>query len=305
MTGVVLDPLGNLYGLTTSVFQMTPTPEGWNFNVIFGQGSARADLITDQRGNVYGEVGAGKCNPDGGEILMLKPPREGGGWIAKRLYSFCVHNNKWSKGKSPNYGLAWDSVGNLYGVTDSGGKANFGVVFQLEHTPNGWKEHVLHSFGGAPDGFFVQGGVVVDGQGRVYGATEQGGTGCGGGVGCGVIYQVTKQPDGHWKEKILHDFPNTKNGASPIGALAIDATGNLYGVGGGGGGPCFGGGCGVVYKMVHNADDSFTYQVLHRFQGTDGLAPVAGVILDAKGNIYGTTSTGGPGGYGVVFKITQ
>jgi len=57
--------------------------------------------------------------------------------------------------------------------------------------------------------------------------------------------------------------------------------------------------------MQHNPDDTFTYKVLHRFQGADGIAPLAGVILDKKGNIYGTTSTGGTGGYGVVFKIVQ
>ena len=299
--GVTIDAAGNLYGTNTLVFQLAPG--GWNFSVIYDSGST-GDMVVDGAGSLYVEWGLGGiCH--GGEIAKLKPPPDGGEWIPKDLYDFCLDNNQWSKGQDPNYALSWDTAGNLYGVTGSGGKANLGVVFQLEHVPSGWKAHVLHNFHGPPDGFFSQGGVVVDDQGRVYGATEQGGTGCGGGVGCGVIYQVTKQPDGHWKEKILHDFPNTKNGSDPLGTLAIDVSGSVYGVANGGGGPCGQGGCGVVYKMVHNPDDSFTYQVLHRFQGTDGLAPVAGVILDAKGNIYGTTSTGGSGGYGVVFKITQ
>jgi len=303
MSGLSLDAAGNLYGPTRQeVFKLVPGPDSWNLSLIHNEGS-NADLTIDGAGNLYGEIGLGNCN--GGEIMKLKPPPDSGYWISKDLYDFCLHNNQWSKGIGPNHGLTWDAAGNLYGVTDAGGKANFGVVFQLERTPSGWKQHVLHSFGGAPDGEFVQGGVVLDSAGRVYGSTEHGGTGCGGGQGCGTLYQLSKQPDGHWKEKILYDFPNTKNGATPVGTLAIDAAGSLYGVGGGGGGPCGGGGCGVVFKLLHNPDDSFTYQVLHRFQGTDGLAPVAGVILDAKGNIYGTTSTGGKGGYGVVFKITQ
>jgi uncharacterized repeat protein (TIGR03803 family) len=300
--GLVLDSSGSLYGTTqVNLFQLILKDGAWTFDVI--QDTATVDLLLDSDGSLYTETGPGKCN--GGYVLKLKPPLGEGNWIPKDLYDFCVHNNKWNKGNGPNYGLNWDTAGNLYGVTDAGGKANFGVVFQLEHTPDGWKQHVLHHFGGAPDGEFVHGGVVVDAEGRVYGTTEHGGTGCGGGQGCGTLYQLTKQPDGHWKETILRDFPNTKDGASPLGALAIDVAGNLYGVAGGGGGPCGGGGCGVVYKMIHNGDDSFTYKVLHRFQGSDGLDPESGVILDAKGNLYGNTVTGGKPGYGVVFKITQ
>ena len=84
----------------------------------------------------------------------------------------------------------------------------------------------------------------------------------------------------------------------------MDASGSLYGVAGGGTGPCGGGGCGVVFRLSPNPDDTWTYTVLHRFTGPDGAGPLAGLILDAKGHIFGTTSYGGAGGYGVVFKIT-
>jgi len=217
------------------------------------------------------------------------------------LYSFCLHNNQWSKGKSPNYGLNWDLAGNLYGVTNEGGSKNDGVVFQLERTPSGWKEHVLHSFRHGRDGFLPYGGVVLDSTGNVYGSTLQGGSYRCGGPGCGTIYKVSKQPDGHWKGTILYRFPKPDDGALPTGTLAIDAAGNLYGVASGSSKDC---GCGVVFKFAHNPDDTWTYTVLHRFHGFDGALPVAGVILDAKGNIYGTTTTGGAGGYGVVFQIT-
>jgi uncharacterized repeat protein (TIGR03803 family) len=84
----------------------------------------------------------------------------------------------------------------------------------------------------------------------------------------------------------------------------MDKVGNLYGTAGGGGiGRCSGG-CGVVYKLTPGSAGKWTYSVIHRFTGPDGAAPAAGVILDQKGNLYGTTALGGKGGYGVVFEIT-
>jgi uncharacterized repeat protein (TIGR03803 family) len=298
-SGLTFDASGNLYGTTLwEVFQVTPGPVGWDLNVIYNFGGP--DLTADSAGNLYGEIGPGKCN--GGDVLKLKPPPlNGGDWTSKVLYSFCLHNNQWSKGKSPNYGLNWDLAGNLYGVTNEGGSKNDGVVFQLERTPSGWKEHVLHSFRHGRDGFLPYGGVVLDSTGNVYGSTLQGGSYRCGGPGCGTIYKVSKQPDGHWKGTILYRFPKPDDGALPTGTLAIDAAGNLYGVASGSSKDC---GCGVVFKFAHNPDDTWTYTVLHRFHGFDGALPVAGVILDAKGNIYGTTTTGGAGGYGVVFQIT-
>jgi uncharacterized repeat protein (TIGR03803 family) len=310
-SGVTLDAVGDLYGTASGgvenaglIFQLMPTEPGrWSFNLIYDEGFGAA-MVADRTGNLYGEHGGGgKCN--GGNIAKLKPPPPaGGGWTAKDLYDFCPHNNEWSKGMGPNYGLSWDAAGSLYGVTGAGGTDNFGVIFQLEHTPNGWQEHVLHNFQGGPnDGYYPFAGVVVDSVGNVYGSTMGGGSDRCGGPGCGTVFQLTKQPDGHWKEKFLYRFPKLYDGAGPTGTLALDAAGNLYGVAGGGTGPCGGGGCGVVFRLAHNPDDTWAYTVLHRFQGPDGAGPLAGLILDAKGHLYGTTQYGGKGGYGVVFKI--
>jgi len=296
--GVTVDKVGSVFGTTGyTTFELSPSPSGWDFQVILNTGTS--ELALGEGGGLFAESGPGVCK--GGDILKLKP--DGGNWVVKDIYDFCLHNNQFTKGNSPNYGLSWDNAGNLYGVTDDGGRNGYGVVFQLEHTPQGWKEHVLHSFRlDGQDAFFPQAGVVVDAAGVVYGSTMQGGSERCGGPGCGTIYKLTQQPDGHWKETILFRFPDWVKSGYPLGTLAMDSAGNLYGVAGGGGNACS---CGVVYKFVHNPDDTWTYKVLHRFKGTDGALPVAGVILDAKGNIYGTTSTGGKGGYGVVFKITQ
>ena len=304
---LTVDSAGNLYGPTSSggpgglgsVFQLSPGPDGWTFTLLADIGSP--PLTLGARGNLYGEIGPGKCAH--GEILKLIPPRNGGNWTTKDLYDFCPHNNKWGKGYSPNYGLSWDTSGNLYGIAGAGGKENQGLVFQLEHTPKGWNAHVLHNFHYLnQDADTPYGGVVVDSTGNVYGSTLQGGSDRCGGPGCGTIYKLTKQPDGHWKETLLFEFPKWAESGDPVGTLAMDAAGNLYGVAGGGRGQC---NCGVVFKFAHNPDDTWTYTILHRFQGTDGAYPQAGVILDAKGNIYGTTLMGGKGGAGVVFKIAQ
>jgi uncharacterized repeat protein (TIGR03803 family) len=204
--------------------------------------------------------------------------------------------------------LTWDTEGNLYGTTDGGGTGNLGVAFELEHTQTGWKEHVLHNFPAySGDGYPPSSGLILDSAGNLYGTTLKGGSKRCDGGGCGTVFRLTRDTDGRWKEIVLYNFPNLKDGAGPAGGLAIDQAGNLYGTSGGGIGPCGGGGCGVVFKMTPPAPAStgkWTSTVLHRFTGPDGALPVAGPTLDDKGNLYGTTSTGGANGAGVVFEIT-
>jgi uncharacterized repeat protein (TIGR03803 family) len=104
------------------------------------------------------------------------------------------------------------------------------------------------------------------------------------------------------------------DGAQPgSGVLVADKYGALYGTTiGGGNGPCnyFGlPGCGVVYKLTPNSQ-GYSESIIYNFQGkSDGANPVEGVIFDADGNLYGTTSAGGShncpgGGCGVVYKLT-
>jgi len=304
MTGVTIDPTGNLYGNSNAeTFQLTPdsaSPIGWRFQVIYNSGSE--GLVLDKVGNLYGAWGPGEYGA--GDVFELSPGTDG--WTETYLYNFCPKLHCLD-GDAPNSALAWDANGDLYGTTDGGGKGNLGVAFELEHTASGWKEHVLHNFmpyssGGYPP----SSGLTLDSTGNLYGTTLQGGSkGCEGG-GCGAVYQLKRGTDGRWKETILYDFPTLKDGAGPEGGLAIDRAGNLYGTSGGGIGPCGGGGCGVVFKMTppKSGSGKWTYTVLHRFTGPDGALPVAGPILDDKGNLFGTTSTGGANGSGVVFEIT-
>lgn len=196
-------------------------------------------------------------------------------------------------------GLVRDGSGNLYGTTEYGGTYNFGAVFKLDPEGN---ETILHSFAGSPnDGEAPFAGLIADSQGNLYGSTSDGG------LGYGTVFKVT--PAG--KETVLYRFNGGTDGAVPWGASLLLSGGALYGttlVGGNTSGICQGQGfvpgCGTVFKLDENGET-----VLHSFIGTDGLGPVAGVIRDSGGNLYGTTTSGGDltcnsgFGCGVVYKL--
>jgi uncharacterized repeat protein (TIGR03803 family) len=114
---------------------------------------------------------------------------------------------------------------------------------------------------------------------------------------------MSRDANGIWTETVLHTIWQAVNGDEPSSGVVMDSAGNLYGTTiAGGDASCD---CGVVFKLARGANDTWTYAVLHRFTGYDGAEPDANLTLDAKGNLYGTTATGGAGGAGVVFEITQ
>jgi uncharacterized repeat protein (TIGR03803 family) len=330
--GVVIDQNGNLYGTTYSggayngcglstgcgaVFKLTPEGEETVLYSFCAQAnctdgySPRAGVVLDRKGNLYGTTYGGGAH-DGcgfggcGAVFKLTP--EGKETV---LYSFCAQGGHYcTDGVFPN-GLLFDQDGNLYGTTISGGVYGGGVVFKL--TPKS-TETVLYSFCAAAactDGRYPYAGLVLDGKGNLYGTTIWGGVyyGCGGDFGCGVVFKLT--PTG--KETVLHSFCaqlNCTDGAFPLAAPILDEKDNLYGTnsgfGAGGGLNCPG--CGVVFKLAPNGK----YTVLHSFCATinctDGEYPMAGLVLDQKGNLYGTTFYGGAHGSnvvgGVVFMVT-
>jgi len=235
----------------------------------------------------------------------------------KVLYDF-----KGTDGANPDASLVFDAAGNLYGTTSTGGAygagcggQGCGTVFELVPGENGkWTETVLHSFTGGSDGSQPFNSLIFDAGGNSYGTTSDGGaygTGCGGfgGYGCGTVFQLTRSVSGKWTEKVLHSFGNGEDGADPAG-LVFDAHGNLYGTPIGGGAY---GGAGTVFRLAPGAHGKWTERVLHSFsyENDDGYNPWAGVIFDAKGNLYGTTSGGGTNrtdcesyGCGTVFELT-
>jgi uncharacterized repeat protein (TIGR03803 family) len=246
-------------------------------------------------------------------------------WKEKVLYSFQGPPD----GSLPAGGVVFDKKGNLFGATQGGGADDNGQVFELSppaQKGGAWTETVLYSFMGKlkNDGKWPSGGLVIDGSGNLYGVTAYGGAGdcvlLGTNVGCGAVYELSppQQKGDAWTETILYSFPTAKQGYLPNGDLVFDGDGNLYGAtsfGGSRGTTCdefYGGQCGVVFELSPpKKSGAWTEKVLHNFaSGTDGANPNGGLVLDGKGDVYGTTFGGGnesgecgSGGCGTAFEL--
>jgi uncharacterized repeat protein (TIGR03803 family) len=185
-------------------------------------------------------------------------------------------------GAYPWAGLIRDKDGNLYGTTTAGGPSNAGTVFKLD---TAGKETVLHSFTYS-DGAGPLAGLVRDKVGNFYGTAYQGGS-----YGDGTVFKL----DTAGKETVLHSFTYS-DGAGLWSGLVMDKAGNLYGTAVEGGSY----GYGTVFKLDRTGNET----VLYNFTGgADGAYPEAALVRDKDGNLYSTTSLGGPYGYGTVFKL--
>jgi len=307
--GVTFDAAGNLWGTTYAggaygrgtVFELSPkTGGGWAEKIVhsFGNGadgsSPYAGLILDAVGNLYGTTVAGGVYGVGAVFELS--PKAGGGWGEKLLHSFSSSSED---GNSPVAGLVFDASGNLYGTTFSGGTSGGGTAFELTPAARGeWIENVLHNFGNGTDGVNPIGGLIFDGAGNLYGATNWGGVSLD-----GMVFELSRV-GGNWQETVLHEFSGADGAAPEYTVLVFDAAGNLYGTTAGGGTStnCFQG-CGTVFELTPAGGGSWAESVLHSFNGSDGSTPYANVIFDVAGNLYGTTFDGGAYGDGTVFQI--
>jgi uncharacterized repeat protein (TIGR03803 family) len=194
--------------------------------------------------------------------------------------------------------LYLDAAGNLFGTADNGGAKGEGTVFELSAPVQGVRRlSVLYSFKNGSDGRNPAGAIVFDASGNLYGAA------LGGADDAGVIYKLTPGAGGSWTQSVIYTFgPTYVNGLYPNG-LTIDAVGNLYGTtyqGGTGYGEN-----GTVFKLAPNSDGAWSLTTLYNFSGSDGALPMAEMVLDAAGNLYGTTSGGGADdGFGTVFELS-
>ncbi|MGC2112385.1 MAG: choice-of-anchor tandem repeat GloVer-containing protein [Candidatus Korobacteraceae bacterium] len=165
-----------------------------------------------------------------------------------------------------------------------------------------WAAHesVQRRFGSGTDGAYPDAGLIADGSGNLYGTTYGGGS-----RGAGTVFELSPAEGGGWTEKVLHNFGSGNDGAYPEAALIFDANGNLYGTTDSGGIHVY---YGTVFELSPREGGGWTERVLHSFgSGLDGRYP-SGVVLDANGNLYGTTALGGShydctGGCGTVFEI--
>jgi len=299
--GLVRDAAGNLYGTAISggafgwgvAFKVDPSGTE---TVLHSLGDGTTDgrtpyagLIRDKAGNLYGttyEGGGIGCVDGCGTVF--KVDTQGTETV---LHSFAGGT---TDGCFPYAGLLLDKAGNLYGTTQSCGASNNGIVFKVS---KGGKVTVLHNFaGGANDGANpLYGSLLRDTKGALYGVAQYGGT-----SNDGVVYKLSKTG----ALRVLHSFAGgTTDGCNPYGTPAMDTLGNLYGTSV----ACGPSNMGVVWKVTKSGAE----KVLHNFAGgtKDGAQPIAGLILDAKGNLYGDTQYGGGtgcfgSGCGTVYKVS-
>jgi len=278
---------------------------GDTFKVLheFGLGNdgwtPESGLVLDNAGNLYGTTTAGgtgcSSNPGCGIVFELTP-NANGSWTEGIL-----HNFTGTDGAHPYAAPVFDSRGNLYGTTHGDGVNNQGTVFELSADSSGtWNALLLHSFTGGWDGAYPYGGVSLDSSGRVYGTTSSAGT-----YNDGVTFNVTGQAIGG--EIVLHTFAGGSDGIGPTSTLISDASGNLYGTTYSGGSN----GAGTIFKVSPNRHSPgwaqtllYTFRTTQFGSGVDGANPYAGLVLDASGNLYGTTLFGGSAGGGTVFKVS-
>ncbi len=207
-------------------------------------------------------------------------------------------------GAFPEASLSMDVAGNLYGTALLGG-TSYGTVYRLKRKGSNWIVNPLYSFAGGSDGAYPRARVVFGPDGGLYGTTSAGGGSelCSG--GCGTVFTVRTSATActaalcPWTETVLYRFVGSADGANPYGDLVFDQAGNIYGTTFRGGSN----GMGTVYELTPSAN-GWTQNILHTFSGSDGAYPVAGVIFDNLGNLYGTTTEGGPSNGGTVFRLT-
>jgi uncharacterized repeat protein (TIGR03803 family) len=292
---LILDDSGNFYGTTSSggasgrgtIF--TIKTSGADFRLLrsfaggAGDGSGpRAALILDGSGNLFGTTLAGGPS-DAGSVFKVKT--DGTGFQILRAFAGGA-----SDGDSPYAPLILDSSDNLYGTTQ-GASSSSGTVFRVKTDGTGFQ--VLRLFtGGGSDGAQPFAAVILAGPGQLYGTTYSGGP-----LSQGTVFSIDTDGNGF---RLLHAFiGDVSDGKNPHGSLVRDGSGNLYGTTYSGGSSDLG----TVFKVK---TDGTGFELLYSFLGrpNDGSQPLAALVLDGSGNLYGTTTFGGsPSDAGSVFKV--
>ena len=303
---LVADANGNLFGTAElggagygTVFEIAKTSSGYASTpttlVIFDNTNGAypfAGLIIDANGNLFGTTQQGGANAVG-TVFEIAKTSTGYASTPTTLFDFDYTN-----GAGPEGGLIADANGNLFGTTSLGGAYFNGTVFEIAKTSSGYASTptILVSFDGS-NGGNPQAGLIADANGNLFGTTNVGGAN-----EYGVVFEVAKTSSGYANSPtILFNFDNT-NGAIPQAGLIADANGNLFGTTSGGGAN----GYGVVFEIAKTSSGyATTPTILFNFDNTNGASPVAGLIIDANGNLFGTTSQGGGGGDGTVFEIVK
>ena len=329
---LVADSQGNLYGTTINggaskqgiVFELSPPAGGsgpWKETILYtftggaDGGNPQGAVALDAAGNIYGTTfnGGANSSTDGGVIYQLSYSPRSNSWIETVLFDFSTTTT--AVGFNPTGAVVFDSAGNLYGVTQSGGAgmAQFcgdpgcGVAFQLQPatTPGGsWTYNDIHDFLVKSSDGTTPVGVTVGKQGELYGTTLAGGK------GDGIVFKLTAPASGsgQWNERLIYSFlPTGGDGGTP-NTVTVGKGGALFGTTQRGGSLNHG----TVFELTPQASGQWKEAILYNFTGgADGSSPEGGVILDSTGALYGTAAIGGTSpcnnggtGCGTVFQLS-
>jgi uncharacterized repeat protein (TIGR03803 family) len=306
--GLLRGPSGDLYGTTVAggsftnhgtVFDLVPDAAGLNYTLTspaiftFPQDGLdpMGDLAFDANHAIVGTTGLGFV---GGGVATYGTIFKivNGGRVTIATFSF-------GGGNGPEDGVVIDALGNMYGTTPAGGSGGSGTVYEYSAATQTLGDivpfgdgTVAYTHGSSPTG-----DLVLDAQSNLFGVTESGGA-AGDVNGKGTVFEVS----GVGSTNTLTTLVNFSgaNGATPRAGLIFDSAGNLYGTTSGGGAS----GDGTVFE-ISGVGTSNSLTTLASFSGPDGAAPDCSLIMDAQGNLYGTTATGGAKGYGTVFEISR
>ncbi len=269
-----------------------------NFNGINGRSPDYGSLFFDSNGNLLGTTSRGGAKDDGTVFEIAKTDGRYAS-APTTLVSFNISN-----GALPSNGLIADANGDLFGTTSSGGTGNYGTVFEIVRTDSGYASAPTLLAGFSALHYGPVSGLVADANGNLFGTTLYGSASAGG------VFEIAKTDSGYVPFRFLADF-HTSDGAQPTGNLIVDANGNLFGTTTDGGAN-YGGG--TVFEIAKTANGyASAPTTLVSFHKDDGYGyPHGGLIMDADGNLFGTTTgvlNGGifdaTHGYGTVFEIAK
>jgi uncharacterized repeat protein (TIGR03803 family) len=302
LAGLTVNRFGDLFGTAENggsgygtAFEVKRVPGGWKFEVLHAFASGTdgaapiARLVPGPQGRLYGTTSQGGGGGGGVFDLAATPnvyPR-----AETLLYAFTNTAN----GYSPTSGdLTFDTAGNIYGTTTSGGMYNGGTVFKLSHTKGGWQETVLYNFGQVGDGAVPYAGVIGDTAGNLYGTTSAGGS-----AGDGTVFELS--PKGLvYAETILYNFTGQTDGLTPYAGLTTDNAGNIYG------GATDGGtaGGGTIF-MLTPSQGGWSFNTVFSAPGWGISGPFRTPYVDAAGDIFGTTHCDGLYSAGSVYELVR
>jgi uncharacterized repeat protein (TIGR03803 family) len=309
--GLLADSAGDLFGGTFEgggytdgeVFEVTKLPAGYSsaptpivaFTGLDGA-APQSVLVTDAAGDIFGTTGSG-AEPSNTYGTVFEIVKTGNDYASTpvQLADFSGAN-----GAIPVGQLLIDSAGNIFGTTYGYNYTPtgdpYGGVFEIAKTANGYAAPITLASFDSTDGANLDGSLVEDANGDLFGTAARGGEN-----GDGTVFEIVNGPNGYASTPVVLGNFTGANGQNPFGGLIADAAGNLYGTTDRGGAYSDG----EVFEIANTGGGYGGITVLYSFDGQNGANPEAGLTADSAGDLLGTTYNGGAYGYGGVFSLSN